>query len=78
MTGYNEAGPNGTGPAATPPTVTASTALDKPSVNVPRATLARWCEMAEAALDNPPECIDILCDLAASIEDAWLAPEAAA
>jgi len=40
-----------------------------PSVNVPVALLAHWAELAAFALDNDPERIDALLELAGSIEE---------
>lgn len=40
---------------------------------VDAAKIARWLEAVDAAIDNPPECVDVLLDLADSLETAWLA-----
>jgi hypothetical protein len=65
---------------ATPDKPSAFPADRKPSIVVPRSRLARWLEAVEGAIEAESERqrVDILCDLAASLEDAWLAPEAAA
>jgi len=46
-----------------------STPSDTPSVNVPRSQLAHWAELAAFALDNPPERIDALLELAEALEE---------
>ncbi len=41
-------------------------------IEVDRLLFAHWREAVEAALDNPPESVDVLLDLAESLETAWL------
>lgn len=35
---------------------------------IDRALVLRWAERVEAAIDNPPECIDLLLDLAEDLD----------
>jgi hypothetical protein len=68
MNGEARANP---GPARCTSIVNPATAPDKPSITIERSRLARWLEMVDAAIDNPDECVDVLIDLASSLEDVF-------
>lgn len=40
------------------------------SAAIPLERVRRWCELAEFCLDNPRDCVDVLCDLSGELEDA--------
>lgn len=44
-------------------------------VTIPRARVLRWAERVEAAIENPPESMDVLLDLAEDLDELLDAPD---